>query len=449
MRIIHIAVEFAPFAKVGGMADMIYGLAMAQKDDDIQILLPNHSSGDLSVFDQISDPINLELFSYQKATYKNLSIVLFQTSQNDFKREHVYGYADDVARYLRFSLVCHQFLKGQKNIIAHLHDWHAAFFAFLNQKEHLTLFTIHNLAYTGAATLTQLLPYASSSELSCLKEGNSYHLLKAGILFADRITTVSPTYTQEILHNPSLLQSALKKNANKLSGIINGIDTDYWNPATDPHLSLNYDTSTLSKKEDLKRLIKKHFGIEEKKGFVVAIVARLVYQKGPEYILEAMKIVQQWGGGCILLGSCEDESLMQKFFEVKNISTYLSFTYNETAAHLAFAAADLFLMPSIFEPCGLTQLIAMHYGTLPLVSRTGGLCDTVEEGKTGFFFENQNHRDLKEKLLYVLDLWEKNPDKWKEMQINAMKKDVSWAKSVKEYNHLYSAISETYSQQMR
>lgn len=441
MQIIHIAAEFAPFAKVGGMADMVYGLAKAQVDHEVEVLLPHHALGDLSLF-ELSPIKTFETFTYQECRYENLLLILIQTAEEDFKRDHVYGYKDDVSRYLRFSFACYRFLHNKKNIIVHLHDWHTAFFAFLNKTTLPTLFTIHNLAYTGATHFLPLEPYTKFGDLSCLREGEDYHLIKAGLLFADQITTVSPTYAKEIVQKPSLLQPLLQKNADKLSGITNGIDTEYWDPSKDPYLTLNYNTSSLEKKQELKKIIKKHYALEEKQGFLVSVIARLVPQKGPEYIFEAVKIIQKWGGGCLLLTSSEDSNMVQKFRELKHPSTQMEFVFNELSAHLAYAATDLFLMPSIFEPCGLTQLIAMHYGTLPLVSRTGGLCDTVEEGKTGFFFENQNLADLKDKLSSTLDLWKNNPKKWKEMQLNGMEKDVSWTKSKKEYDHLYLKISK-------
>lgn len=447
MKIVHIAAEFAPFAKAGGMADMVFGLTKAQvANHEVEVYVPHHSCGHFEVFEQITEKKTFNKFSYQKAKLENLTVILIHTDNvDDFDRKQIYGYQDDVPRYLRFTNASYELLKMQKNLLIHLHDWHAAFFAFINH-ELPTVFTIHNFSYTGATSIDHLLPYGTEQELSCLYEGDCYHLLKAGLLFSCQIVAVSPTYAKEILDTPNLLQPALRKNADKLSGIINGIDTEYWNPATDPYLSLNYTSSSLEKKTELKRLIKHHFGIQEKKGFVATIIARLVYQKGPEFILEACKIIQSWGGGLILLIASEDPIMKKKFLDIQNDSTYIEFTFNETSAHLAYSAADLLLMPSIFEPCGLCQLIAMRYGTVPFVSFTGGLCDTVIEGETGFFFKNQNLMDFRSKLHSVLNFWENHREKWHQMQLNGMSKNVSWNQSVQEYQKVYTKALASFKQ---
>jgi starch synthase len=453
MEICHVAAEYAPLIKIGGLADVVFGLSrqLSKLGHTVEVILPfydlipKETIKDLSILDQ-------EFYQHRlwRGRVENVHIILIEPLHNDFyKRNVVYGESDDLLRFGSFSLIAyHYLLKKKNNSIVHLHDWHTALIALLNhKKEFPTLYTIHNLAYMGQSddmlfkTLNISLDLAQS-----IKIGDHYNLMQAGILYADYITTVSQSYAHEITYTEmgGVLQKSLYKHKEKLAGIINGIDQDFWNPTTDSLLPYHFSEEQLNNKKKIKNYVFERFHLHPSKNFLACSITRLVPQKGPLLILEAIKEVIRRGGSYILVGSASDPTTESQFKELKEALSetqafHIELVYNEALTHLIFAAADLFVMPSLFEPCGLTQLIALRYGTLPLVRETGGLKDTIIDNKNGFSFKEADEQNVREGIDRALSLWEREPTTWHKMVKEAMQEDHSWERSTQSYLSLYES----------
>lgn len=435
MEIIHIAAELAPIAKVGGLADVIQGLskALIAKGHKVEVVLPHYDQLEINESQTVIDSIPLTLID----------------SKQHFERGKIYGYPDDPLRFTSFCKAALEYLirEGRRPDVIHLHDWHAAVAAPLIKELYPELgsrvvFTIHNLSYQGHCEGKILDQIGWRKET--IREGGLYNLMMGGILYADQVTTVSPTYANEIL-NTSLghnLKPILQSCKEKFSGILNGLDYGYWNPETDPYLPQNYSLQTVEKKRAVKKALCKRFGLEEEDSPLVGVITRLVPQKGPELIKATLLRTLELGGQFILLGSAPDENterhfsnLQRKLFDSPHV--HLELTYNEELSHLVYAGSDLFVVPSLFEPCGLTQLIAMRYGTVPLVRRTGGLADTVFDGENGFTFGPPTAEAIGAALDRALPLWDTS--QWNEMIKTGMEIDYSWNLPAEEYLKLYSS----------
>ncbi|MCH9625991.1 MAG: Glycogen synthase [Chlamydiales bacterium] len=452
----HIAAELAPIAKVGGLADVLHGLSRAtlQKNHTLQIILPKY---DTLPEQQIE---HLEILNPSLSTRfdgKIYTSTLWQgfvdqipvlfiepiTPHNFFNRGTIYGCEDDIARFSFFCLAAISYLRTLNPKVIHLHDWHTALMAGLIKENYpeitsKILFTIHNLAYQGHCTAHDLDKVGWKSEK--IKDHTGYNLLKGGITFADHITTVSPSYAQEILTTEEGrgLQSTLKKYQHKLSGILNGIDYGYWDPTSDPLLPFHYTEQNLAHKALVKEALRKKLSLSETSAPLVCAITRLVPQKGPDLIKAALLHTLQKGGQFVLLGSAPDEATQKEFKTLQkelltSTEAHLELSFNEELSHLLYAASDLFLVPSIFEPCGLTQMIAMHYGSVPLVRETGGLADTVFEGKNGFSFKEPHPKAIKEALDRAFEVWGKSPQKWQRLIKAGMREDYSWNKPAGKY----------------
>lgn len=462
MEIIHVAAELAPIAKVGGLADVLHGLcrALIHKKHNVTVLLPKYDTLDLKWVKDLkvieSDlMVFFEGHHYSNTLWQGLVDeipVIFIESHDPkafFKRRTIYGSADDIARFCYFCLAALKVLQKSACEVVHIHDWHAALLAGLIKEKHpeinaKVVFTIHNLAYQGLCRAEDLEKVGWKS--AELKEGGIYNLLKGGIFFADHVTTVSPSYAQEILTSElgGNLQTTLQHHQKKLSGVLNGIDYSFWNPQTDPFLPFNYSLHSLENKKKIKTELRKLLSLEEENSPLVGTIARLVPQKGPELIKASILRTLEWNGQFILLGSAPDEKTQAHFENLKKKLSksghvHLELSYNEELSHLLFAAADLFLIPSLFEPCGLTQLIAMRYGAVPLARQTGGLADTVFEGKNGFLFSSPTVEALNGSLDKAFETWYHHPDLWLHLMEAGMKSNFSWDHPAEEYLKIYQA----------
>ncbi|MFZ0564842.1 MAG: glycogen synthase [Chlamydiales bacterium] len=468
MKIVHLASELAPIAKVGGLADAVYGLckSLIAKKQEIEVILPKYDILNLDPIDnlQIIQKNFPSIFKGQKTLntiWKGCvdKIPVLFIESNDpaglFNRSTVYGCKDDPLRFLYFCCTALDFLmkRGAPPDLVHLHDWHTASAAFLLKRESIpTVFTIHNLAYQGHCSLETFEKVGwKTEEINEFKDTeypDTYSLLKAGILFADHITTVSPSYAKEIFKtNP--LQEILKTHQKKLTGILNGIDFTYWNPKTDSLLPFHFHLQQLTQnppflkgKEKVKNYLRKRFNLRESQSTVVSSITRLVPQKGPKLIQAALSHTLKKGGQFILLGSTFDEEMRTVFTHLKqklahNRNVHMELTYNEELAHLVYAGSDLFVAPSLFEPCGLTPLIAMRYGTVPLVRQTGGMKDTVFEGKNGFSFITPTPAAIHKALNRALACWASHPKRWRALMKKGMEEDFSWSKSADAYLKIY------------
>jgi starch synthase len=342
--------------------------------------------------------------------------------------------------------------------IIHCNDWQSGLVPALLSLEASrpsTVFTIHNMAYQG------LFPKATWGSLNLPKQlwepggiefNGMLSFIKGGLAYADRITTVSPTYAREIqtAEFGYGLEGLLSYRNDVLTGIINGIDADQWNPETDSNISERYNISTLNKKQLNKTALQNKLSLPVDDIPVFALVSRLVEQKGIDLLLECLPEMLTLPLQFVLLGSGEKrfERQLSIFAESYPDKVAITIGYDEALAHLLEAGADIFLMPSRFEPCGLNQLYSQRYGTVPLVRKTGGLADTVIDAfpetlcnntATGFVFNEATSGTLMETIKRALIVYSQ-PETWKQLQSSGMQKDYSWNKSAKEYNALYEQL---------
>jgi len=450
MKVLFVASECTPLAKVGGLADVVGSLPKTLKELGLEVFiaLPFYEIISRKDVKLIKKNLTVEFegkekkFSLWQTLLPNSRVPVFLIENKEyFKGKGVYiegdassgGSKAEAARFLFLSVAGIKIAKDIKADIIHCHDWHAATIPFLTNIK--TFLTIHNFGYQG------IYPTKIANNLlkTNLKEFNS---LKLGIKNADLISTVSPNYAKEIL-TPEYgfkLEKELKKRKKDLLGIINGLDVKYWNPKTDPFLKTNYNIKNLKKKEQNKIYLQKN--LFKKDIPLIGLVSRLAEQKGIDLIKEIFPQLMKENIQLIVLGKGQPD--YEKFFtemakKYKNFNLRIGF--NEELAHLIYGASDMFLMPSAFEPCGLGQLIAMRYGTLPIVRETGGLKDTVSK-ETGFLFKDYKAKELLKTIQEAVKTY-KDQKKWKNMQINAMKKDFSWKKSAKEYLKVYKKLKKS------
>lgn len=440
LKILIAASEVTPIAKVGGLGDVIGALpkALNKLNLDVRIIMPFYGIIDKNKYKikliKQNIKVGSESTNLWQTNLPNANISVYLIEHNFFKDKTIYsntlaGSKKDTDKFAFFAKAILENIKAinfSPDII-HLNDWHVAKVARLlkttyKDEQHFkntkTVFTIHNLANQG------------------ITENKNY--MAEGILNSDVITTVSPTYAKEILTKEygAGLDKILTKRKNNLYGILNGIDIDFFNPVNDNFINQKYSLNSLNKKINNKTFLQKQLGLPENKNkALVGLVTRFVGQKGVELITENFsKLNCQF----VLLGTGEKKyedyllNLAKKF--PKQFSAQIKF--DEKLAHLIYAASDIFLVPSLFEPCGLTQMIAMRYGAVPVVRETGGLKDTVNN-KVGLTFKNFSSDEFYKTLEKALSIYNKNSKLWHKLQVNGMKKDFSWDKSAQEYLRLY------------
>jgi starch synthase len=501
MHIIHISSELAPLAKVGGLADVVLGLSreLSWKGHDIDIIIPKYDCMDSEqIRDLTIDCMNLQSF-YQGEWFhntiwlgwvENLKVYFIEPHHPRyfFNRGCFYGCDDDIERFLYFSRAALEFIykRGLSPDILHLHDWQTAIIppllvdmykklGLVNQK---TVLTIHNMEYQGKCAPSDLASigldgsfYHQPSRLQDPLYPNLVNLLKGGIVYADYVTTVSPSYAKEVLE-PSGgrgLESTLNQYTNKFTGILNGVDYSYWNPEIDRYLPSHYserevpankkDRNTLDKKGFLKKVLRERFYLSEEHRPIVGCITRLVPQKGIDLIKHTIRHIVDKRGQFVLLGTSPIPSINAEFHQLKHQyrdhpHIHLILYHQEDLAHLIYAGCDMFIVPSIFEPCGLTQMIALKYGTVPIVRRTGGLADTIfdvdHSGKpfeetNGYTFDYPDARGIDSALDRAIYCWFEEPEKWRNLMINGMKKDFSWNHSSNLYLDVYKKLRTNHS----
>lgn len=474
MNVLFVVSECVPFIKTGGLADVAGALPKELKKlgTDVRVILPKYSliseqlRNQMTKIAEIIVPMNwrqqycgIELLEFEGIKY------YFLDHEYYFYRDSLYGHYDDGER---FSFFCRAVLDSIYEIdfqpdIIHCHDWHSGMVNFLLKEEYSrkpfyknikTVFTIHNLQFQGIfpkEILHDLLnlsdEYFNSDQLEF--HGN-VNFMKAGIVSSDTITTVSPTYRNEIQtpYYGEKLDGLLRAKDSSLVGIVNGIDEGLYNPSSDKYINVAYDEKNLGKKAVNKEALQKMFGLPvKKKTPIISMVTRLTKQKGLDLLKHVLHELLEQDVQIIILGTGEKE--FEDFFNYtewlypNKFKAYIGF--NEPVAHQIYAGSDLFLMPSKFEPCGLGQLIALRYGTIPIVRETGGLNDTVhsvhevtKEGN-GFSFTNFNAHDMLNTIKRAL-FYYKDEKKWKNLVKQAMSSDYSWAQSAFKYNQLYADL---------
>lgn len=472
MRVNMITSEAKPFLKVGGLGDVTYSLSrkMVVYKIPTTITMPyykNIRENKLGL--EITKVASFEV----KMAWRKLPCDIYKTIyqgityyfvNNDFyfDREKPYGYLDDQERFAFFQLASVQMIEVMELAfeIVHIHDWQTGMIPLIYQqfykgklkKEPKFIFTIHNPAFLGLVDRKDLYDYFTINEsyydngLTRLDDKVSY--LKTGIMTSDRITTVSPTHAKELLNGFAgrNLQACLEYRKTIVRGIINGLDVKEWNPDTDPFIDFNYNKeNVLSKKMDNKMKFATEMGFKNPELPMFAIVARLTQQKGLDLILDSLKEMMDHKCNVFILGTGEPdiENKIAYYQTVYKDNFVCKFMYNEELAHKVYACADFFLMPSRFEPCGITQMISHRYGTIPLARATGGLVDTIipyngsnEKIADGILFSEYNKNSYLVAFKMAIDLYKRRRP-FSKVVHNAMDVDHSWKKSYLEFKNLY------------
>lgn len=469
MKVLYATSEAYPFAVSGGLGEVAYALPKQLKKDrvNIKVIMPLYSA----IAEEYKSKMKFLTHFYVPLSWRNCYCgifslrldgveFLFVDNEYYFKRDGIYGHFDDAERYAFFSKAVLETLLHLNFMpdIIHCNDWQTAlipvfyrlFYSHVQGFENLkTLLTIHNIQYQGTygKFISGDVLGVGEQDESILEYNNDINFMKGGIECANRINTVSPNYATEIL-DPWFsygLDFVLRQNVWKLSGIINGIDQDTYNPQTSAYYPFSAEKPNNKIKN--KKALLEDFGLEDDGQPVLSFVSRLVSQKGIDLICAVMdELLDAYNFKFLVLGTGDKyyenyfRGLEQRHFDKVRVIIEFSGDLSKKM----YAGSDLFLMPSKFEPCGIAQMIAMRYGTLPIVRKTGGLSDTVvdcgDESGYGFTFETYNAHDMKDAVIRAINLYYNEPKRWQEAVKTALSKDFSWKKSSLSYRKLYKEM---------
>ena len=484
MRVVHVCAELYPLLKTGGLADVTGALppALAQLGCDARVLVPGFPALKNGVQDQqlvadLSGQFGIDPVRLYRGTVPGSGTVAYVIDAPQFYERHGNPYSDSANNaYLdndrRFALLGRVAAwlaeygdSGWRPQVVHGHDWHAGLaMAYLKAREHQTgrrlagtVYTVHNLAYQGlfdgGSFWTLGLPDYFFN-LYGLEFHGQVSFMKAGLYYADRLSTVSPSYASEI-QRPEQgcgLDGLLASRSHELHGILNGVDPATWSPVTDSLIAANYDATSLAGKHACKRALQEEMGLAVRdNGLLFCVVSRLTEQKGLQLVLAGLPALLERGGQLALLGSGEP-GMEAAFLEAARLhpaSVAVRIGYDEALSHRLIAGADAILVPSRFEPCGLTQLYGLAYGTLPLVHRVGGLADSVvdcslenlaEDRATGFTFDRFElpAYDAAMRRAFALAA---RPDDLAQVQRCAMRQQFSWDVAARQYLALYEQVA--------
>ena len=471
-RILFAAFEAVPFIKTGGLGDVAGALpAMLNgKDYDVRVVLPKLSSISKEYTDQMEHFTSLEVPLAWRKQYCGIEILHYQgltyyflDNEYYFRRDRAYGYGDDCERIAFFSKAILEMLQYLPDFIPdliHCNDWHTALvpvflhehYGHLTQYQGIkTLFTIHNLKFQGIypkANIGDILGLGGTPAEPQLEYGDTINFMKGAAYYADWLSTVSPSYAQEICteYYGERLDWLFRSRQGRLSGILNGIDTKEYDPSADPLIPATFTVDDLSGKAACKAALQQALGLEVRPDVpLVTMISRLTEQKGMDLLVFILDEFLHEDVQVAVLGVGDEryEHDMRYFSSVFPGKCAAALKFDAALSHQFYAGSDLLLMPSQFEPCGLSQMIAMRYGTLPVVRETGGLKDSVKpynrytgEG-TGFSFANYNAHELLFTLKTAAQLYREEPEAFAGLRRNAMEADFSWAASAEQYKALY------------
>lgn len=481
MRVLFVTAEAYPLAKTGGLADVSRALpiALMRRGVDVKLLMPGYPRA----YTRIEKPriaakldtlLGISDATLVEGTFPDTDLpvmlidspTLFRRGGGLYQDNQGRDWPDNALRFAFLSRAGVALAMGETSVdwrpdVVHANDWHAGLLPLMlsleNDPKPRTVFTTHNMAFQGNFP-AEVLPNIGVPSEHFTTAGVEFYgqvsFLKAGLTHADRVTTVSPTYAAEIL-TPEFgcgMEGILQARGRHFSGILNGIDDALWNPATDPYLVRNYRESDISGKRTCKTALQRELGLPVDADVpVIGFVSRITHQKMADVIVAALPWMAEQGAQIVIVGEGDpaiESALAATKSRFRN-SIAAVIGYDEPLAHQLQAASDILLAPARFEPCGLTQLYALRYGTLPVVRRTGGLADTVVDATpatitdrtaTGFVFEDADCESLQSAISRALMLY-REPLAWRRLQLQAMAQDFSWDASAAKYADLYTDVT--------
>lgn len=475
MKVLFASAEAAPFFKTGGLGDVAHALPkeMVKQGIDMRVVLPYYTQMPQEYQEQVTELAHFRFQLGEKNVYCGIKTLeledvtyYFIDNLSYFDRQDLYGEWDDGERFGFFSTAIIEMLEVIDWIpdIIHANDWHTAMIAPLlvdryhwkQPLEHIRkVFTIHNMRFQGVFPKDILNNIFGTGWNTFTEDGVKYYeavnYMKGAINFSERVTTVSPTYAREIM-TPEFgedLDPVLRHNGWKVRGIINGIDYDLNNPETDALIAHNYSVQDLSGKFKNKTALQKMVGLPvDKKVPLIGVVSRLTDQKGFQLVEERLEELLQSDVQVVVLGTGDKRFENSfRYFESRYPDKMKALIkFDLSIAQQIYAGSDFFLMPSAFEPCGLSQMVSMRYGTVPIVHETGGLNDTVkpynqyERTGTGFSFNDFNSQTMLDLIHYALDTYHNRPEDFRKLMTNGMNKDFSWTGPAKEYQAMYREL---------
>lgn len=476
MKILFAASECVPFIKTGGLADVVGALApvLARKGHDVRVMLPKYGTIPEEFCQQMQHVTDFYVklgWRHQYCGIESLQRqgVTFYFIDNEyyFKRSYIYGLGGD--EYERFGFFCRAVLDALPRLdfqpdVIHAHDWQSGMIPALLRIQYdqaqfyqniRTIYTIHNLQYQGVFSIDQVrdvleLPadVFTDDKLECFGSAN---YMKAGLVYADEITTVSPSYAEEIqtAYYGERLDGLLRARRNSLSGVLNGIDIQEYDPSDDPMIPAHYTAQELSGRAQCKAALQQQLGLTVDPNVpIIGMVGRLSSQKGLDLVDHVIGQIMEENVQLVVLGMGESRYVNLFSWAEQQYPGRVAarFQMDHQLAHRIYAGADMFLMPSQFEPCGLSQMIALRYGCVPIVRETGGLRDTVlsynhySNAGNGFTFFNYNAHDMLFTIRRALRYYRERPQVWSELQQRGMNGDYSWSASAETYLSLYMSI---------
>ncbi|WP_420645432.1 glycogen synthase [Candidatus Leptofilum sp.] len=473
-KILFLSAEVSPFAKTGGLGDVGGSLpkALHELGHDVRVVMPAFQKIEAGYPGVTPMPGSLMVPTgtgqlpagvFQSTLPKSDVPIYFIAEGNLFNRSQLYGYNDDAYRFAFFSRAALELTVALdwKPDIVHAHDWHTApALAWLSTAGQgyeafrgiATVFTIHNLAHQGK-TSWHIFDYMGLQTHALAEEGyNEVNFMARGIYHATMVNTVSPTYAQEIMTpaGGAGMDALLRHRHYDVHGILNGLDYEEWDPAADGRLASHYDAENLANRIHNRRALQARANLPQRDNIpLIAMVSRLDWQKGLDITGHVIHLLMNGLSGdaqFIVLGTGDPayEEMFARLagYHPEKMTAFLS--YDANFAPLIYAGSDMFLMPSLFEPCGLGQLIAMRYGSVPVVRATGGLADTVQDSETGFLFNDYNADAFWNALQRAIYVYNVDKPRWQTIQQNGMMTDFSWQRSATGYHQLYEwAIART------
>jgi starch synthase len=485
--IVMIATECAPAAQAGGLGEVIFGLSreLELRGHTVEIIIPKY---DCMHYDQISGltVTHEDLWVPWYGGFVHCTVwfgwvhgrrcFFIDPHSPDlfFNRGHLYGSPDDVTRFAFLSKAAMEFMwqTGKRPEVIHCHDWQTAIvpvllyeiYQHIGMSDQRVCYTIHNFAHQGiggehilwGTGLTRPAHFFDDDRLRDNFNHSAINLMKGGIVYSNFVTTVSPQHAWEVINTDQGmgLGHTLSLHRDKFGGVLNGIDYNVWNPEIDILIPERYTADTVELKYANKAALRDRFLLRKEYKPIIAYVGRVDRQKGLHLIQHALYYALSQGAQFILLGSCPDPAVNVHFWDLKNYlndnpDCHLEIGFDEGLAHLIYAGADMVVMPSVFEPCGLAQMTALKYGTVPVVRAVGGLVDTIFDrdysdrppgDRNGYVFHQLDKPALESALARAFGLWYSYPDDFRQLMLNGMRADHSWAEPGQHYLDIYDHI---------